>query len=64
MSIYQFQNILYSIYDLKSILIKDKLYIEHRDSNGNLFNRAIGEEITDFLKQSKINYIIYPIEMR
>jgi len=52
---------LYSIYKLRSILVENKLYIEYKEANGNLFNRAIGEETSDFLKQSNKEYIIYPL---
>jgi len=51
MTIYQFQNLLYTEYNLSSRYKRDKktLYLEKSLSHSNNFRRAIGEEITDFL---------------
>jgi len=59
MNIYQFQNLLYSFYGLKSRLDNKTLNTEYRESNSNVIQRATGEEISDFLKNNK-EYIIQP----
>jgi len=52
---YQFQNLLYIHYGLSSRYVRDKktLYIERSLGFSNPFRRAIGEEITDFLRVNK-----------
>jgi len=61
MNIYQFQNLLYIKYIVKTRLDNKFLYIENNESNSNVVKRAIGEEINDFLKENwDKEYIIYP----
>ena len=50
MSIYQFINHIYCSYDVIMRKVGNKIYIEDKNSINNVTRRAIGEEITDFLK--------------
>jgi len=61
MNIYQFQNYLYLNYEIKTRLdnLYRILYIEVNKALSNSFRRAIGEEISDFLKNNK-QYVIQP----
>lgn len=55
MDIYQFQNLLYIHYELSSVYVRIKktLYIERSLGYSNVFRRAIGEEVSDFLVINK-----------
>ena len=61
MTIYQFINYIYTNYDVIMRKTGNKIYIEDKNSINNVTRRAIGEEITDFLKEeNNKNYDFIP----
>lgn len=61
MTIYQFINYIYTNYDVIMRKTGNKIYIEDKNSINNVTRRAIGEEITDFLKEeNNQNYDFIP----
>ena len=53
MSIYQFINFIYNAYGVTMRRDNNIIKIEHNESINNVTRRAIGEEITDYLKKNK-----------
>lgn len=53
MSIYQFINFIYVTYSVTMRKEKNAIKIEYKDDLSNNVRRAIGEEISDFLKENK-----------
>lgn len=53
MSIYQFINFIYVTYGVTMRKEKNTIKIEYRDDLSNNVRRAIGEEISDYLKENK-----------